>query len=90
MSNSTRLRWKMMAAPKGLAAVGAGPRSHELHDGEKRYAEVSCMRSGKWYWVAGWDSGVPHKNTCGEPTDTADQAKAQAMAYVKSYMARER
>ncbi|WOF81605.1 hypothetical protein P5704_027285 (plasmid) [Pseudomonas sp. FeN3W] len=85
MNNSKKLRWKMKAAPKGQAAI-AGPRSHVLHDGKKRYAEVSCLRSGKWYWVAGFDSGGPHQYTCDKPADTADEAKAQAMAYIKRHL----
>ena len=82
-----RLRWKLDPRETGLRSVGAGPRGSTLHDGEKRYATVSPIRGGGWYWVAGWSSGVPHMNTSHSPVDTADEAKAQAMAYVKEHLA---
>ncbi len=81
-----RLRWKLKPAPEGLKAVGAGPRGSILHDGEKRYATVSADRKGGWYWVAGWDSDVPYNNSCNTPVASADEAKAQALAYVKQNM----
>lgn len=90
--SSKRLRWKLQPRETGLRAVGAGPRSSWLHDGEKRYACVSAFssRAGRslgWYWVAGWDSAVPHKNTCNEtPCATAEEAKAAALKYVKEHM----
>lgn len=89
---STRLRWKMEPRETGLRAIFAGPRSSELHDGTKRYAMVFAIRTrvghydGGWYWVAGWDSDVPHKNTCNAPVATEVEAKAAAMAYVKKHL----
>lgn len=84
-----RLRWKKEPRETGLRAIGAGPRSSWLHDGQKRYACVSALRrygQSPWYWVAGWDSDVPHKNTCGEPVLTEAEAKAAAMAYVRGHL----
>ncbi len=84
-----RLRWKLNPRETGLARVGAGPRGSTLRDGSgKRYATVSALGSGHdgWFWVAGWGSGVPHKNTCDAPCATVEEAKAQAMAYVKSHL----
>ena len=89
-----KLRWKLQPAETGLRAVGAGPRSSDLHDGEKQYAVVSPVGGGwrapltGWYWVAGWDSGVPHMNTCDRPCKTVEEAKASAMAYVKAHLAK--
>lgn len=54
-----------------------------MHDGEKRYATVSADRNGGWYWVAGWDSDVPYFNSCDSLVATENEAKAQALAYVK-------
>lgn len=58
---------------------------------DTRLASVCSMdRTGAaWYWVAGWDARdrIPHKNTCGEPTDSIESDKAQAMAYVRQNLA---
>ena len=83
MSNKKHLRWKKKPSPTGLAAVCSGPVGSILHDGELRYATVDKLRKSGWYWVAGWDSSIPYKNTCNEPCETQDEAKAQAKNYVK-------
>ena len=84
-----RLRWKLDPKVTGLARVVAGPRGSTLRDESgKRYATVGAMgrwRDG-WYWVAGWESGVPYKNTCNATCATVEEAKAQALAYVKSHL----
>lgn len=81
-----RLRWKLEPRATGLRSVAAGPRSSWLTDGENRYACVSSLgrSSARWYWVAGWDSRVPHRNTCTESPQTLDEAKASAMEYVRA------
>ena len=85
-----RLRWKKNPAETGLRAMGAGPRGSKLHDGIREYASVNPLGGNwarklqGWYWVAGWGSGIPHRNTCGEPEKDEDTAKAQAMKYVKA------
>lgn len=81
-----RLRWKKNPAPTGLMAVGSGPRGSKLHDGEKKYASVCADRQERWYWVAGWDSDVPYMNTCDSSVATEDEAKSQALAYVKKHL----
>lgn len=85
-----RLRWKLDAPETGLRRIVARPRTSWLHDGEKRYACVSEVRQTHqttwWYWVAGWDSDVPHMNTCSHPVATADEAKQAAMAYVRQHI----
>lgn len=82
------LRWKKNASPTGLARIGAGHPGHTLSEGTTRFAIVSSLSKGAgWYWVAGWESGIPRKNTCNEPVQDADIAKAAAMAYVKQCLA---
>lgn len=80
---STRFRWKLNPEQKGLSRIDCLPRGSKLTDGEKTYATIRALREGGWYWVAGWDSDVPYKNTCDDPSATADDAKKAAMAYVK-------
>lgn len=84
------LRWKKEPKETGLLAVFAGPRSSWLHDGLKRYACVSALRKNYkvigWYWLAGWDSDVPHMNTYNDPTKSEGEAKKEAAAYVKEYL----
>jgi hypothetical protein len=87
-----RMRWKREKAKTGLAAVCAPPRGYEYYDGETLYATVSALRDSKrsvvgWYWVAGWDSDIPRKNTCGSPCATPEEAKTQAAKYVKHHIA---
>jgi len=88
----SRLRWKKQPPERGLRAVVAAPRGYELTDGTKHYATVSALSVGfhrysDWYWVARNDErGVPLRNTCHEPVATVEQAKADAMAYVKQHL----
>lgn len=77
------LRWKYNKKQTGLSAIGAGPLGSYLHDGETKFATVSATRSKGWFWVAGWDSGIPYKNTCNCAVATEAQAKADALEYVK-------
>lgn len=83
-----KLRWKMDAKATGLMVVCAAPRGCMLHDGKVKYAQVSPLleryQVTGWYWVAGWGSGVPHKNTCASPSDSIDEAKKQALEYVRN------
>ncbi|GAB3416853.1 hypothetical protein NX774_12010 [Massilia agilis] len=87
------LRWKKNPRPKGLAGVVAGPQGSELRDGERRYATTGYIdgrinkgRKSGWYWVAGWQSGVPHKNTCDNPVLDEETAKTAALEYVRKYL----
>ena len=81
------LRWRKNPRETGLAAVCAGERGSTLYnDKTLRCATVSALRTGGWYWVAGWESGVPHKNTCGDPVITEKEAKELAMTYVKKHI----
>ena len=82
------LRWKKNPRPSGLAGVCCGQRGSTLRiDGDVKVATVSAKgrSSAAWYWVAGWGHPrIPHKNTCAEPTQTEDEAKESAMAYVRA------
>lgn len=81
------MRWRKEPKETGLRAVLARPRSSFLRDQSgKRFACVSQLLDGGWYWVAGWDSPVPYQNTCHEPVATEKEAKAQAMAYVRAHL----
>lgn len=85
-----KLRWKKQEAERGLAGIGAPPRGFIYHDGENTFASVNALGGGwhmplkGWYWVAGWSAGIPHKNTCGTPCETPEEAKKQAQEYVKA------
>jgi len=82
------LRWKLAPKETGLRAIGAGPRPSWLTDGKTRYACVSSLgkSAARWFWVAGWDSAVPHRNTAGEAPLSLDEAKSAAMAYVREHL----
>lgn len=82
------MRWKKNPRPTGLAGVGCGPQGSTLRmDGVVAAVVYAHNRSASaWYWVAGWDSGVPHKNTCNDPPQSETDAKAAAMAYVRSHI----
>lgn len=84
------LKWKKDKQVTGLARVCAAPVSHTLRDGDCRVAVVSPLGRGpraQWFWVVGWESDLPRKNTCNEPVADIESAKTAAMAYVKEQMA---
>lgn len=90
-----KLRWKLQPAETGLRAVGAGPRASDLHDGESEYATAYPIGGNwrgpltGWYWAARNDEyGVPLVNNFHKPCATVEQAKAEAMAYVKAHLAK--
>lgn len=89
------MRWKLNPRETGLAAVGAGPRGSTLRDGE---TVVACVypNGGNWqrplrgwYFVVGWDSGLPSYNSYSAELfyPTATEAKAAALAHVKAALA---
>lgn len=88
-----RLRWRRDPGETGLRAVGAGPRGFKLFDANgMQFASVNYTRSGGgWYYVVGWaarDLGlVPHVNTADTPVSSPDEAKAQALAFVRARLA---
>ena len=85
------LRWKKNPKPTGLRSIGAGVMGSTLRvDGEKRAATVSPLHksTSSWYWVAGWDcKNIPYKNTCNEPVSSEQEAKEEAMKYVRQFLA---
>lgn len=84
------LRWKKDNQVTGLASIGAGPRGSKLREDGKVYASAQAhrvnFRTVGWYWVAGWDSDVPHFNSCAVTLPDEASAKAEAMAYVKTHI----
>jgi len=84
------LRWRKNKCETGLAAVFAGPRGSGLYDGSVKYASILAFSrySGRkgWYYVCGWDSGVPHFNSCDKPIPDEATAKSEAMAYVRKHL----
>ena len=81
-------RWKMNPRVTGLARVTAGPRGSKLYDNGKEVASISALGGGfrgpvtGWYWVCGYGDALI--NTCNSPVATAEQAKADALAYYKA------
>lgn len=81
---SKSLRWRQKPRPKGLSAIGYGYRGYELRLGDECLATVGNLDrwgTGKFYW---YGCGV---NTASQPVDTEDEAKAQALEYVKKHLA---
>jgi hypothetical protein len=88
-----RLRWRLDEKETGLRAVIAGPRGSTLRDANgTRYATVGAIKRGcdylGWFWVAGWESSVPNQNTCNVPVETCEEAKKQALDYVRAAVAK--
>ncbi len=82
------LRWKKNPSPTGLARIGAGHPGYTLTEGGVRFAMVCALSKGAgWYWVAGWESGIAHINTCQTPVVDADAAKGAALTYVLKCLA---
>jgi hypothetical protein len=78
------MRWKKDAKETGLRTVFAGPRGSKYWDGELVYARVYYLMNRGWYFVAGWDSDVPYKNTCHDTLfKTEKEAKECAVVYIK-------
>ena len=86
-----KLRWKLEEKKTGLSAISAGPRGSFLYDGKNIYARVFASGGGwrdfnGWFWVAGWDSNVPYKNTFNNLCSTVEEAKNQASEYVNLHI----
>lgn len=87
-----KLTWKKEPKETGLRRITAGPSGSKLHDGLKTYATVCALGGGMhcpvkgWYWVSGWSSGIPHKNTCNEPVATEKDAKKAARDFVTLHL----
>ena len=80
-----KLRWKMEPQVVGQRFMLDGKRGFMLHDGKKVFARI-CSHGAGWFWGAGWDSGVPHKNSWPNLCSTAIEAKAQASQYVREHI----
>lgn len=84
---TARFSWKRNPPETGLRAVVAWVRGYKLHRGGVLYATVQPFdaRGTRWYYVVGWDSGIPYRNTADDPVDTPDEAKRRAMEYVRRH-----
>lgn len=94
------LRWKKAPEPKGLAAVACGEQGHDLWMDVDEKTKVRVAHAGpvsrhrpdaQWYWMARHDGPgpvVPWYNTSasGELSGNVADAKAAAMAYVRSHL----
>lgn len=89
-----RLRWRKNEPLRGLARIVAGPRGSTLFDANgTRFATADALHAtfggDSWYWVAGWESSVPHYNSCDEKKRLSErEAKAAALAYVRAAIAK--
>lgn len=83
-----RFTWKKNPRETGLRAVIAWPRGYKLRKGDVLYATVQPADRGgtRWFYVVGWDSGLPRANTCDSPVDSPEEAKKLAMQYVRQHM----
>jgi len=78
------LRWRKQPNETGLRRVCQGPRGFELRDGEKAVVHVAPLTNPANRWeVIGWYWYGLGMNTSGEPVRSAEEAKAQAMAWAK-------
>lgn len=87
------MRWKKWKPETGLASVGAGKyRASDYHDGKETFATVypsggnwrSPLRG--WYFVS--DAGGQYENTSNRLAGSEDEAKAQAVEWVKAVLAK--
>ena len=66
--------------------------NHELKDHILQiegleYARVYAIAEGRWQWFAGGDEcGIPHKYALNNEVSTAEEAKVQAMTYVRKQL----
>lgn len=91
---NNRIRWKRQPRQTGLAGIGSAPPGWDLHDGETTYAWVSPLGGNwqrelaGWYWVVPEIGGMTaYQNTSGSPCSSPEEAKKQAMEYVKTCLA---
>ena len=85
------IRWKNKPKATGLASVCAGPQGSKLHNGKTTLAWTSYINGDfhnvkGWYWVSPSNDelGIELRNSCNEPVETQQEAKAQAKAYIDS------
>lgn len=80
-------RWSRDPRETGLRAVVQGERGFQLKKDGDVIVRVAPIKKGgsSWGEVIGWYWYGMGQNTCISPCDTADEAKAQAMAHYKSH-----
>lgn len=86
-------RWRREPNETGLSRVVQSPRGFQLWDGGVKLASVNPKLAGfaahrdivGWYFVATPPSGRTHNSLWSDPPyQTADDAKAAALAYLKA------
>jgi hypothetical protein len=88
------MRWKKHPPATGLSAVGAGThRASDLRDENGNEYATVYPYGGNWRGpLLGWyfvSSFAQYINTCNQLSPDEATAKAQAMAYVKSQLAKQ-
>ena len=69
-------RWRKQPNETGLARICQSARGFELRENGETIAHVAQTKGG-WYWY-GYGN-----NTCSKPVATADEAKAEAVLWIK-------
>jgi len=77
-------RWSKQPSESGLARVCQSKRGAVLKEEGRIIAQINSRAGDKrlhigWYWVC------KGKNTCNEPVETIEEAKAQVMAHLKTF-----
>jgi len=76
------LRFRKQPNETGLARAVQGPRGYELRDGTRVVMHVAPLLYRRWE-ITGWYVYGLGINTASNPVDTADEAKAFALAHAK-------
>ena len=77
-------RWRKQPNETGLSAIGQAPRGFDLAEGDE---VLVCVRphtvEGRRWASTGWYWYGLGNNTSGRSVGTPDEAKAEAMAWIK-------
>jgi len=75
-------RWRKQPSATGLARICQGPKGYELRENGVTIAHVDTIAKNR-FTIVGWYWYGFGKNTYSNPVKTAEEAKAQVMAYLK-------
>lgn len=78
-------RWRKQPDEKGLARSFQNKRGLELREGTKIVVRVVHNRDSLGRGIEGWYWHGLGKNTCDEPCQSMEEAKAQADAHYKDW-----
>lgn len=91
-NKNPRLRWRREPRATGLMSVGQGERGYDLIYGDTEVANVSVYNK-MWtkdkigyFWSCGTNEelNIEHCNTAHRPVLTVEEAKDEALAYIKA------